>query len=185
MADLGAASDKVPISITFLEMTARPTLPAVSVPAKQKIALLRAERCTVSFYRYLYDAVGRRWLWVERKRMSDANLQEIIRHESVDIHVLYVGGVPAGYSELDRRRPPEIDIAYFGIVPEFIGQGFGPYFLRWTIDAAWQHAPMRLTVNTCNLDHPAALPLYQKFGFRVYDRRQGLLDISVPASPPA
>ena len=171
----------VPLTITFLQMAERPKLPEVPPPAGRKLALLRAENCSVSFYRYLYDAVGKRWLWVERKRMSDADLQAILQDEKVEIYVLYVGGVPAGYAELDRRRPPEIDIAYFGIMPEYIGLGLGPYFLRWVIDAAWRHGPARLTVNTCTLDHPAALPLYQKFGFRVYDRREGLLDPNIPA----
>ena len=31
---------------------------------------------------------------------------------------------------------------------------------------AWSHPIPRLTVNTCTLDHPRALPLYQRMGFR-------------------
>ena len=30
---------------------------------------------------------------------------------------------------------------------------------------AWESSPNKVTVNTCTLDHPAALPLYQKLGF--------------------
>jgi len=52
--------------VTYLEMTARPLRPPVPAPAG-KLALMRAESCTVSFYRYLYGAVGEPWLWFERR----------------------------------------------------------------------------------------------------------------------
>ncbi len=48
--------------ITYLEMTERPNSPTPPRPA-QKIALLRAENPTVSYYRYLYDTVGNDWFW--------------------------------------------------------------------------------------------------------------------------
>jgi len=57
--------------VTFLEMKARPA--AIPPPQpKGKIALLRALDPPVHFYRYLYDAIGRDYHWVDRKRMSDA-----------------------------------------------------------------------------------------------------------------
>ena len=56
-------------------------------------------------------------------------------------HVLYVDGVPAGFAELDRRIEGEIELVQFGMVPEFIGQGLGKYFLNWTIDKAWSYSP--------------------------------------------
>ncbi len=100
-----------------------------------------------------------------------AALEAIIQDPRVDVFVLYVDGAPAGYFELDRRPEPDIDLAYFGIMPEFTGRRLGPYLLAQAIEAAWRHEPRRLTVNTCTLDHPKALPLYQRFGFRTYDKQ--------------
>ena len=161
--------------ITYLEMTAPPETPEVHPPLR-KIALLRAERPTLSFYRYLYDAVGRQWMWVDRKRLDDEALRAIIHDEQVEIYVLYVGGVPAGYVELDFRRPAEVEIAYFGLVPEFMGQGLGPYLLSWAIRRAWRDGPRRVWVHTCTFDHPAALRLYQRMGFVPYDRREAEIE---------
>ena len=45
------------------------------------------------------------------------------------------------------------------------GLGLGRWFLLQAIEAAWNLNPLKVTVNTCTLDHPAALPLYQKLGF--------------------
>lgn len=166
----GTQSDQ-PVIVTFLEMREKPPLPRID-PAGRRLALLKSQRPTLSFYRYLYDAVGRTWFWTDRAKLSNAQLEAIIHDPAVEIYVLYVDGVPAGFFELDARRPPEVNIAYFGIMPEFIGQRLGPYLLGQAIEAAWRHEPHRLTVNTCTLDHPKALSLYQRFGFRAYDRRQ-------------
>ena len=164
--------------ITYLEMTERPKSPTPARPA-QKIALLRAENPTVSYYRYLYGSVGRDWLWWERLSMSDAELAVIIQDEKVEIYTLLVGGVPAGYGELDRRNPPDIELAYFGLMPEFIGHGLGSYFLRWMIDQGWTCNPKRLFVHTCTEDHPAAIHTYQRHGFVPYD--QITMEIPDPA----
>ncbi len=153
--------------ITYLEMTARSTL-KVLVPSRVKLALLRAEAPTVSYYRYLYNTVGEPWLWWERRVMSDDELRAILDAEGIEVYVLYVNGVPAGFAELDRCHRPEIDLAYFGLIPDFIGRGLGRYFLNEIVELAWSFKPRRLTVNTCNFDHPKALASYQRAGFTPY-----------------
>jgi GNAT superfamily N-acetyltransferase len=53
-------------------------------------------------------------------------------------------------------------------MPEYIGQGLGKYFLQWTIERAWSYQPRRFWLHTCTLDHPAALPNYEKAGLVIY-----------------
>jgi GNAT superfamily N-acetyltransferase len=50
-------------------------------------------------------------------------------------------------------------------MPDFVGQGFGKWFLRWIIDKVWSYQPRRFRLHTCTLDHPAALAMYKKAGF--------------------
>lgn len=152
-----------PVIITHLEMHAPPDDPAPVFP--EGVTIVRAVRPTVAFYRYLYDAVGRDWDWVDRKKLTDEELAAIIQDDRVAVHVLYVEGTPAGYVELDARVEGEVQIAYFGLAPEFIGRGLGTRFLAWAIREAWSSKPRRIHVNTCTLDHPGALALYQKLGF--------------------
>ena len=163
--------------VTYLEMTAPPTL-SVIMPSNVKLALLRAEQPTVSFYRYLYNTVGEPWLWWERRQMSDEKLRKILDTEGIELYVLYVNGVPAGFAELDRRKPPDVDLVYFGLIPDFIGRGLGRYFLNAIIKLAWSYKPRRLTVNTCNFDHPMALRAYQRAGFNPID--QSHIDVDDP-----
>ena len=166
---------KLEVTVTYLEMTQRPPHPHVSPPQGMKLALIRAHRPTVPFYRFLYDTVGEPWLWYERRKLDDAALARLVQDEKVELYVLYADGVPAGFAELDRTGPPDIDLAFFGLMPDFIGRGLGRYLLTWAIDTAWNYEPERLTVNTCSLDHRQALPLYQQCGFQPYDQKVAVI----------
>jgi GNAT superfamily N-acetyltransferase len=162
-------ADFIEVTIVYLEMWTRPD-PRPRPAPRPDARVVRAELPTVSFYRYLYDQVGGPWLWYERKLMSDERLAAIVQDPAVEVQVLHVGGVPAGYAELDCRAAGEIEIAYFGLVPEFIGQGLGAYFLAWAVNRAWDLGPRRVWVHTCSLDHRRALGSYRAAGFSEYAR---------------
>ncbi|MFV2093585.1 MAG: GNAT family N-acetyltransferase [Hyphomicrobiales bacterium] len=153
-------------TVTFLEMP-QPRITTVPCPAGN-FAILRALKPQVHFYRYLYDQVGAGYMWVDRRRLSDAQLAEILGDDLVELYVLYVGGCPAGYGELDFRAGGEATLAYFGMLADYAGRGFGKFFLAELIATAWSHEISRLKVQTCTLDHPAALRLYQRLGFVPY-----------------
>src|SRR5437764_1065479 len=88
---------------------ARPPGPRIPAPFA-KLALMRADEPTVSFYRYLYETVGTPWLWFERRLLDDVMLAAEITKQTTEIFVLYVGGVPAGYFELDVARARETEL---------------------------------------------------------------------------
>jgi GNAT superfamily N-acetyltransferase len=164
-----ADDDPLESVITYLEMRSPPAQPPRPAP-RPDLEIRRAWRPTVSFYRYLYAAVGEPWSWTDRRRLNDAALAAILNDPRVEVNVLWCGGVPAGFAELDRRAPPDIEIGYFGLMPEFIRQGLGGYLLDWAIDHAWRARLRRLWLHTCDLDHPRALDFYQRAGFRIYHR---------------
>ena len=166
------AEEFIDVTVTSLELVARPARPLTRTPSlSQPVMLLRAHQPTTSFYRYLYNTVGQEWLWYERRQINDEALTKIICDKSVSLDVLYCGGVPAGYVELDARMLPAVEVSYLGLIPEFIGRGLGRYIIDWAIDTAWELEPERVWIHTCNLDHPAALPMYQKAGFSVFNRQ--------------
>jgi GNAT superfamily N-acetyltransferase len=157
-------------TITYLEMLVRPVGRRMPAPL-DKLALMRAEACTVSFYRYLYDTVGERWLWFERRITDDASVAAQIHQPAIEIFVLYVCGVPAGFFELDAAAPRETKLCYFGLIPDFIGRRLGPFLLQAAIDRAWSRPIDRFWLHTSTFDHPKALRVYQQAGFVVYARR--------------
>ncbi len=163
------AMRSVDVTVYYLEML-RPNQRIVE-PPREGLGVVHAMRPTVGFYRFLFGTVGKAYNWRSRVNRGDAELAALIQHPLNEVHVLYVEGTPAGFAELDRRQPGEIELIQFGLVPEFIGQGLGKWFLQWTIDRAWSYAPRRFWLHTCTLDHPTALPNYLKTGFTQYDQQ--------------
>ena len=156
----------VEVKVYYLEMLAPPS--RVAAPPRHGLSVIHAKEPTVAYYRFLYNTVGQDYNWRSRGRRSDPELAALVQDPRNEIHVLHVDGTPAGFAELDRRKPAEIELIQFGLMPEFIGQGLGKWFLAWTIDKAWSYQPRRFWLHTCTLDHPAALPNYLKAGFTVF-----------------
>ena len=74
-------------------------------------------------------------------------------------------GRPAGMLELDFRTEGVCKILFLGLVPELAGQGHGRWLFAETLNRAWAPEVAQVTVHTCTLDHPAALPAYLRAGF--------------------
>jgi GNAT superfamily N-acetyltransferase len=150
----------------YLQMFARPE--RVVPPPRDGLSVVHAKKPTIAYYSFLYDTVGGEYHWISRTKLSDADLLAIIHDPRVEVHVLMVDGVPAGFAELDRRVEGEVELTQFGLMREFIGQGLGKYFIQWAIDQAWSYNPRRFWLHTDTQDHKAALPNYLKAGFSIY-----------------
>lgn len=157
---------QVDVTVYYLEMLAPPRR---SVPApRDGLSVSHVQTPVVPYYRALYDAVGKAYHWLSRRKMSDEALAAILGDPRNEMHVLHVDGVTAGFAELDRRQAHDIELVQFGLTGEFIGQGLGKWFLQWAIDKAWSYEPERLWLHTCTLDHAAALPNYLQAGFALF-----------------
>jgi GNAT superfamily N-acetyltransferase len=178
--------------VTYLEMTERPKpRPMPDAPLR----LVRWREVDPAKYRTLFRRVGGRWLWYSRLAMDDAKLKASI----AEVHaVIDRAGVEVGMIELDFQEAGQCLIRFLGLVPELAGRGHGSWLFAQTLALAWRSGVRRVHVNTCTLDHPAALPAYLRAGFRAYKRAfesfpdprlLGLLepDIApqVPVVPPA
>jgi len=120
---------------------------------------------SVNEYRKYYYGVGEKYFWLDRMVMPDEELFEKINANNIDIYIFFVNNQPAGYIEFIKEEK-YVEILYFGLMPEFIGKGFGKYFLQWVIGKAWSYNPEWVQLNTCTLDHPNALGTYKKAGFK-------------------
>jgi GNAT superfamily N-acetyltransferase len=150
--------------VTYLEMRQRPPLrPLPDSP-------LRLERWRApdpARYRLLFERVGAPWLWYSRLLMDD----ERLRSEMAEVHaVTDARGIEVGLVELDFRTRGECLIRFLGLVPELAGKGHGKWLLTQTLALAWRRGVERVSVNTCTLDHPAALKAYLNAGFTAVKR---------------
>ena len=158
------ASAPIRAVVTYLEQL-HPPKHAAPMPVNLHVAVMKQVDMPLHFYRYLQYRVGRQWNWVARLRLDDTTLSAIVHSSDTIIHVLYLNGAPSGFFELRRQKDDSINIEYFGMMAHAQGMGLGRWFFKQAAEAAWEFNPKKVTINTCTLDHPAALPLYQKFGF--------------------
>lgn len=170
MAFSPIAKGEIGAIVTSLEMINRPPLRAM--PASE----LRLERWNAPApdkYRALYRRIGEPWLWFSRLELHDEALAAIIHDPQVRIWaVLDRRGIEVGILELDFREAGQCEIAFFGLVPELAGKGFGKWLMALALQAGWgEPGVQRMWVHTCTLDGPGALSFYIKSGFKPYQRQ--------------
>lgn len=160
------AGDRVDVTVTYLRMEARPAYPRPHVPVGPATALIAADRPPRWYFLHLYDAVGREYEWTDQHHRPADDLEAFLHDPAVTLYTLVRDGWPNGFFILDGRSLGITDLSYFGLVPEAIGRGLGTFLIQTAVHAAWDRpGTQAVTVNTCSLDHPRALPLYQKAGF--------------------
>lgn len=165
--------------VTQLVLHQLPEHPVAPPTTGRQLTVLKVRHIPLAYYRFLYEAVGKPHHWTSRRLPDDALAREI-HAPNVRMRVLYCDGVPAGWFELDAGRAPrETRLVHFAIMPEFRGQNLSRYLLSQAIVAGFEEQPSALTVETNTLDHPAAMPLYRKMGFRPVSTRE----VVTPAYP--
>jgi GNAT superfamily N-acetyltransferase len=126
------------------------------------------------FNRDLYLRVGEEWAWIDKRSWTDNQWREYATAPELRTFAGYYHDALIGYYELRRDTEGGVEIAYFGLLPEWIGRGFGGALLTSAIQTAWNMPPVpsRVWVHTCNRDHPQALANYQARGMVVYQIEQ-------------
>jgi GNAT superfamily N-acetyltransferase len=165
---------KLAVAVTYLEQRTRPA-PRPD-PAIDGLALARLTDADLDRYLALFAAVGEPWLWFGRRIMARADLAAILADPAVEAYAVTLDGVDVGLVELDARAGTEIELAYFGLVPQALGGGLGRWAMNRAMERAWARRPVRVFVHTCNLDHPGALDFYIRSGFVPHARAIEIAD---------
>jgi GNAT superfamily N-acetyltransferase len=141
------------------------------------VAVRRAEVPLGSLHRFFYEQIGREHYWLDRLRWDDAAWQAYAERSALELWIVHERGTPAGYCELQAEAGANVHIAYFGILPGMQGRGLGGWLLTAAIRRGWERDARRITVNTCDLDGPSALPNYRNRGFAVVSERIEFRDL--------
>lgn len=145
--------------------------------------LERASNPSPEFARYLYVAVGARWLWYMRLDWTRRQWQERFATDNIELWVAFDGANPIGYFELERQAGGSVEICYFGLVPAYIGHGYGRQLLEDAISRAAALGGNRVWLHTCTLDHENALANYQARGFTVFREEDVVEDVPDAIEP--
>lgn len=154
------------VTTTHLEMNDRAELRPVS--RSGRVAFSQAEVPCPELNRFLYATVGARWIWYQRLSWDYLRWHAYLDRPELETWLALSRGTLAGYFELEEQGEGSVEIAYFGLMPQFIGCGLGGEVLTAAIERAWEMGGQRVWVHTCTLDHPRALPAYQARGFKIF-----------------
>ena len=169
-------SRAVEVVRTYLELQTREQLRAAPVP-DASVRFVRRDRITPQHYRRLYAAVGHRWHWRDRDAWSDEMLAAHLARSEIAVWECLVGAESAGYFELEHSGD-SVEIAYFGLAPDFIGRGLGKAMLTRAVQEAFALGPVRVWLHTCTLDSPRALPNYLARGFTPTRRERYVAELT-------
>lgn len=191
MALITVKAGEVATIVTHFEMTTRPKpRPMLTSPLR----LIRWQTPDPQKYRILFKRVGEHWLWFSRLAASERDLKAIIHDPQVEVYaVVDPKGIEVGLLELDFRTAGCGIIAFFGLVPQLIGQGLGEWLMSQTLMLAWRKDVTKIAVDTSCIDDPRAMSVYIKAGFAPVERKidvfpdprlSGLLSPSVASHVP-
>lgn len=152
---------------TWLEMRSPAELRAP--PPRPGVTIRRIDPPDPGLNARLYASVGAAYRWVDRLRWPDDEWRRYVARPDVETWVLLDGDTPAGYFELVMHTPgPSVEVAYFGLLPDFVGRGLGATLLGAAARRGWDLRPARVWLHTSSHDHPHALGNYLARGFRIY-----------------
>ena len=136
------------------------------------LELGRLERPDPALSRRMYAEVGGPWQWTDRLGWDEQRWRAHLERPGIDTWVARLAGEPIGYAELVREGG-DVEVASFGLRPGFAGRGAGGALLAAATADAWERGAARVWLHTCSLDSPAALPSYERRGFRRYREERG------------
>jgi ribosomal protein S18 acetylase RimI-like enzyme len=157
------------LHVHYLELTHAPA----PIPAHVGTEHIATETPGLEEYLEIYRSVGAPLRWDQRLNMPREELRTLLQSGRLQIYVvLDAAGNALGLCEFDRTGWPEIELKNFGLIPEAQGRRLGQWLLAVALHHEWQSQPTRIWLHTDTWDHPAAIPVYERAGFRTYLTRE-------------
>ena len=120
--------------------------------------------------KFFYKQIGKNYHWVDRLVWTDKNWIEYVSSPNLFTFVLKNNDDIAGFFELMyHKNKLETEIAYFGLLKEYIGKKLGGYMLSEAIKKSFSYNVKRVWAHTCSLDHKNALKNYLSRGMKIYN----------------
>ena len=134
--------------------------------SSDRFSLKEANKENFDLNKFFYKQIGKRHQWVDRLIWQDKDWLKYISNENLRTYIFKIENDLVGYFELIFNNN-DCEIAYFGILEEFIGKGYGGFLLSEALKIGFKKAN-RIWVHTCSLDHPNAIENYKSRGMKIF-----------------
>ena len=149
----------------YLEIDTIKNLKIKSTPS-ENLTIKESNVNDFNINKFFYKQIGKKHQWVDRLIWQDKNWIDYVSKKNLKTFILKENDDYVGYIELifDKNI---CEIAYFGILEEYIGKGYGGFLLSEGLKIGFKNAN-RIWVHTCSLDHPNAIENYKSRGMKVF-----------------
>ena len=119
--------------------------------------------------KFFYKEIGKKHSWTDRLVWSDKTWIDYLENSGVNTYILKQNNELIGFFEqIFDKDKLDCEIAYFGILEEYIGKKLGGYLLSEAIKISFNIGSKRIWVHTCSLDHKNALKNYLSRGMKIF-----------------
>ena len=159
---------KTNIKRNYLEINSIQNLSEVFKPSNNlNISLIKKPNFQLN--KFFYKEIGKKHRWIDRLSWTEKNWIKYVTSPDVKTYVLKEDLNLAGYFEqIFHNEKNDCEIAYFGVLEEFIGKKYGGYLLSEAIKESFRLGARRVWVHTCSLDHKHALENYKSRGMKIF-----------------
>ena len=149
----------------YLEINSIEDLKTKEMPS-DNFFLKEADKDKFDLNKFFYKQIGKKHEWIDRLIWQDKNWIDYTSDKNLKTFVLQNNNDLIGYFELIFNGN-DCEIAYFGILEEYIGRGYGGFLLSEALRIGFKNAE-RIWVHTCSLDHPNAIENYKSRGMKIF-----------------
>ena len=136
----------------------------------QKYIVEKITKNDFQLNKFFYKQIGQNHQWNDRLVWDDKKWIDYVSNPNVFTFVLKNIDDIAGFFELIYHKNKfEMEIAYFGLLKEYIDKKLGSYMLSEAIKISFSYNIKRVWVHTCSLDHKNALNNYLSRGMKIYN----------------
>jgi len=119
--------------------------------------------------KFFYKNIGKSYQWIDRLVWTDQNWIDYVSNKKLSTYILKDNQDLVGYFELIFYQDTnEAEIAYLGILEDYLGKKLGAYLLSEAIKISFSLGYSRLWAHTCSLDHKNALKNYLARGMSIF-----------------
>ncbi len=159
---------KTSIKRNYLEINSIQNLSEVFKPSNN-LNIILIEKSDFQLNRFFYKEIGKKHRWTDRLSWTEKNWIKYVNNSNIKTYVLKEDQNLVGYFEqIFHNEKKDCEIAYFGILEEFIGKKYGGYLLSEAIKESFNLGVKRVWVHTCSLDHKNALNNYRSRGMKIF-----------------
>ena len=133
------------------------------------LLLEKVDPPNIEINKFFYKNIGKNHRWIDRLVWDNLKWTSYLNNKNVHTYVLKLDKEFVGYFEvISDQSTNSSEIAYFGILDNYIEKKFGGFMLSEAIKKCFELYSKRVWVHTCTLDHKNALKNYINRGMKIF-----------------